>query len=228
MTAVCALALAAATLTRSANVGVAAGLAGWAITVLGGRVADGSLTAAVASASLVPPYLAVRGGVRRRHVVCDPDPERNVMNVEISDLTRRFGRTQAVDGVSLETGAGVFGLLGPNGAGKTSLLRMMATVLPPTSGTLRLLGRDPGHYGAAAGDPAQARLPAAEPRLLPGLHGRGLRRVLRAAQGDAARGRCRGRWRPRSSRSASATRPGRSCAPCPAGCCAGSASPRPS
>jgi ABC-2 type transport system ATP-binding protein len=69
------------------------------------------------------------------------------MNVEISDLTRRFGRTEAVAGVCLETGAGVFGLLGPNGAGKTSLLRMMATVLPPTSGTLRLLGRDPAHYG---------------------------------------------------------------------------------
>jgi hypothetical protein len=57
MTAVCALALAAATLTRSANVGVAAGLAGWAITVLGSRVAGGSLTAAVASASLILPYL---------------------------------------------------------------------------------------------------------------------------------------------------------------------------
>jgi ABC-type multidrug transport system ATPase subunit len=69
------------------------------------------------------------------------------MNVEISDLARRFGRTQAVAGVSLETGAGVFGLLGPNGAGKTSLLRMMATVIPPTSGTLRLLGRDPSGYG---------------------------------------------------------------------------------
>ena len=41
----------------------------------------------------------------------------------------------------------MFGLLGPNGAGKTSLLRMMATVIPPTSGTLRLLGRDPGSYG---------------------------------------------------------------------------------
>jgi ABC-type multidrug transport system ATPase subunit len=69
------------------------------------------------------------------------------MNVDITDLTRRFGRTQAVAGVSLQADAGVFGLLGPNGAGKTSLLRMMATVLPPTSGRLRLLGRDPGSYG---------------------------------------------------------------------------------
>jgi ABC-2 type transport system ATP-binding protein len=69
------------------------------------------------------------------------------MNVEIAGLTRRFGRTTAVAGVSLETGPGVFGLLGPNGAGKTSLLRMMATVIPPTSGSLLLLGRDPGQYG---------------------------------------------------------------------------------
>ncbi len=68
------------------------------------------------------------------------------MNVEISDLTRRFGRTQAVAGVDLRTGPGVFGLLGPNGAGKTSLLRIMATVIAPTSGRLRLLGRDPGSY----------------------------------------------------------------------------------
>jgi len=69
------------------------------------------------------------------------------MNVEITDLTRRFGRTVAVAGVNLQTGPGVFGLLGPNGAGKTSLLRMMATVLPPTSGSLRLLDRDPVGYG---------------------------------------------------------------------------------
>src|SRR6266567_822039 len=69
------------------------------------------------------------------------------MNVEISGLTRRFGRTTAVAGVDLQAGPGVFGLLGPNGAGKTSLLRMMATVLPPTSGRLQLLGRDPGGYG---------------------------------------------------------------------------------
>jgi len=69
------------------------------------------------------------------------------MNVEITGLTRRFGRNQAVAGVDLEVGPEVFGLLGPNGAGKTSLLRMMATVLPPSSGKLRLLGRDPGVYG---------------------------------------------------------------------------------
>jgi ABC-2 type transport system ATP-binding protein len=69
------------------------------------------------------------------------------MNIEITGLTRRFGRNQAVAGVDLEAGPGVFGLLGPNGAGKTSLLRMMATVLPPSSGRLRLLGRDPGSFG---------------------------------------------------------------------------------
>jgi len=69
------------------------------------------------------------------------------MNVDIDHLTRKFGRTQAVAGVDLQVGAGVFGLLGPNGAGKTSLLRMMATVLQPSSGSLRLLGRDPANSG---------------------------------------------------------------------------------
>jgi len=58
MTAVCALALAAATLARSANVGVAAGISGWVITVLAGKVIAGPVTAAVASPSLVLPYLA--------------------------------------------------------------------------------------------------------------------------------------------------------------------------
>ena len=68
------------------------------------------------------------------------------MNIDIDHLTRKFGRTQAVAGVDLRVGPGVFGLLGPNGAGKTSLLRMMATVLRPSSGSLQLLGRDPGSY----------------------------------------------------------------------------------
>jgi hypothetical protein len=59
MTAVSALALAVATVTRSANIGVAAGLAGWAITVLSVKTASGQVTAAVTSSALVLPYLAV-------------------------------------------------------------------------------------------------------------------------------------------------------------------------
>jgi ABC-2 type transport system ATP-binding protein len=65
------------------------------------------------------------------------------MNIELTNVTRSFGRNRAVDGVSLEAGPGVLGLLGPNGAGKTSLLRMIGTVLPPSSGQIRLLDRDP-------------------------------------------------------------------------------------
>ena len=63
--------------------------------------------------------------------------------IELTSITRSFGGNRAVDGVSLKAGPGVLGLLGPNGAGKTSLLRMLATVLPPSSGQIRLLGRDP-------------------------------------------------------------------------------------
>ena len=62
MTAVCALALAAATLARSANAGVAAGLAGWVITVLSAQVAAGRFTAAVTDSALVGPYLAFAAG----------------------------------------------------------------------------------------------------------------------------------------------------------------------
>jgi ABC-2 type transport system ATP-binding protein len=65
------------------------------------------------------------------------------VNVTLTDVHRSFRKNKAVDGVSLELGTGVFGLLGPNGAGKTSLLRMLATVLPPSSGDIALLGRDP-------------------------------------------------------------------------------------
>jgi ABC-type multidrug transport system ATPase subunit len=70
------------------------------------------------------------------------------MNVEMTELTLRFGRTLAVAGADLQVGPGVLGLLGPNGAGKTSLLRVMATATPPTSGNLRLLNRDPASYSA--------------------------------------------------------------------------------
>jgi ABC-2 type transport system ATP-binding protein len=65
------------------------------------------------------------------------------VNIELTNVTRSFGRNKAVDEVSLEVGAGVLGVLGPNGAGKTSLLRMLATSLPPSSGEILLLDRDP-------------------------------------------------------------------------------------
>jgi hypothetical protein len=58
MTAACCLALAAATLARSANIGVAAGMSGWVITVLAGQAAAGRLTAVITDSSLILPYLA--------------------------------------------------------------------------------------------------------------------------------------------------------------------------
>jgi ABC-2 type transport system ATP-binding protein len=63
--------------------------------------------------------------------------------VYVDELTKRFRSVVAVDALSFTCERGVVGLLGPNGAGKTTLLRMLATVLGPDSGTLRLLGLDP-------------------------------------------------------------------------------------
>lgn len=64
--------------------------------------------------------------------------------VSARGLGKRFGRTAAVDAVDLTLDGGVVGVLGPNGAGKTTLLRLLATVLAPDHGELRLLGLDPG------------------------------------------------------------------------------------
>ena len=64
--------------------------------------------------------------------------------IELSEVTKTYGSTRAVDGMSVSFGRGVTGLLGPNGAGKTSLLRIIATVLAADSGTVRVLGEDPG------------------------------------------------------------------------------------
>ena len=71
----------------------------------------------------------------------------SVASIEIDQLTKSYGGTRAVDGISFTSGRGVVGLLGPNGAGKTTLLRMVATVLAPDSGSLSLLGLDPADPG---------------------------------------------------------------------------------
>lgn len=63
--------------------------------------------------------------------------------VEINGLTKTFGQQTAVDQVSFNIKRGeVFGLLGPNGAGKMTTLRMMTTLLQPTSGDIKIFGHD--------------------------------------------------------------------------------------
>ncbi|GGT31920.1 ABC transporter ATP-binding protein [Nonomuraea spiralis] len=64
--------------------------------------------------------------------------------IEAVGLVKTYGRSRALDGLTLTAGKGVTGLLGPNGAGKSTLIRVLATVLAPDGGELRLLGRDPG------------------------------------------------------------------------------------
>src|SRR5262250_4023741 len=66
-----------------------------------------------------------------------------MFDVEVENLTKRFGDFVAVDGLSFNVTHGeVFGLLGPNGAGKSTLIRMLTTLVPPTSGTARIIGFD--------------------------------------------------------------------------------------
>jgi ABC-2 type transport system ATP-binding protein len=63
--------------------------------------------------------------------------------VEAERLARRFGNLVAVDGVDLAVEEGeIFGFLGPNGAGKSTCVRMLTTLLLPTSGVARVAGHD--------------------------------------------------------------------------------------
>lgn len=60
------------------------------------------------------------------------------MKIELSDVTLAFGRTLALDDVQLEITDGVTGVFGPNGSGKTTLLRVIAQLLRPTRGIVRI------------------------------------------------------------------------------------------
>ncbi len=64
--------------------------------------------------------------------------------VVFEGVTRAFGRTTAVDDLTLDVARGeMFGLIGPDGAGKTTTIRLMAGLLRPGRGRIRVLGRDP-------------------------------------------------------------------------------------
>ena len=63
--------------------------------------------------------------------------------IEVERIVKRFGQFTAVNGITFSVEQGeIFGLLGPNGAGKSTLIRMLTTLLPPTSGTARVGGFD--------------------------------------------------------------------------------------
>src|SRR4051812_25856842 len=90
--------------------------------------------------------------------------------VETSGLIKRYGsRISAVAGLDLTVRRGeVYGFLGPNGSGKTTTLRILLGLVRPTSGRVRVLGREPG-------DPASLRRVGAlveSPSFYPYLSGR--------------------------------------------------------
>jgi len=63
--------------------------------------------------------------------------------IEVEHIVKKFGDFTAVDNISFSVDRGeIFGLLGPNGAGKSTLIRMLTTLIPPTSGTARVDGID--------------------------------------------------------------------------------------
>ena len=82
----------------------------------------------------VPPFLDETGRLAAA---------RRPASIEVERLTKKFNGVAADDAISFTVPEGeTYGLLGPNGAGKTTLIRMLTTLLPPTSGTARIRGKD--------------------------------------------------------------------------------------
>ncbi len=70
--------------------------------------------------------------------------------IEVRNLFKRYGEHVAVNGISFDVEQGeVFGLLGPNGAGKSTTIKMLVTLLPPTTGEAEVAGFDCVHQMAA-------------------------------------------------------------------------------
>ncbi len=71
--------------------------------------------------------------------------------IQVEDLRKQFDDLVAVGGVSFEARPGeIFGLLGPNGAGKSTTINCICGLLTPTSGRVRVMGRDVVSDGAKA------------------------------------------------------------------------------
>ncbi len=76
-----------------------------------------------------------------------PGPNNNPPVIETQKLSKHFGTLKALDEVSVTVHPGAIGLLGPNGAGKSTFLKCLLQLLPITSGSARLLGREVGKEG---------------------------------------------------------------------------------
>jgi ABC-2 type transport system ATP-binding protein len=64
--------------------------------------------------------------------------------IELENVTKLYGDLKAVDSLNLKIGEGeIFGFIGPNGAGKTTTIKMLATLLTPTAGSIRIAGMNP-------------------------------------------------------------------------------------
>jgi len=94
--------------------------------------------------------------------------------IELSGLTRTFGSFTALSDITLSLPPGRIGLLGPNGAGKSTLLKIVMGLIPPTSGTGRVLDEELGRDGDSAGNWRLRGLIGFMPEvdaLIPGLTG---------------------------------------------------------
>ena len=72
------------------------------------------------------------------------------MELQLVNLTKEFGNFRAVNNLNLTISNGVYGLLGVNGAGKTTLMKMICSLLTPTSGYY-VTGRILGEWAASTG-----------------------------------------------------------------------------
>jgi ABC-2 type transport system ATP-binding protein len=103
------------------------------------------------------------------------------MSLSIENLSRRYGSRWALRDITLSAESGLVGLVGPNGAGKTTLMRIVATLLPATSGSVRWNGKDTGSEGAAVRE-VLGYLPQ-HFGIYPELSGRRFLRYLAAMKG---------------------------------------------